>query len=621
MNATYVRSFRGFAIAMLLAAGVITTIATGGGSSGDGGDGFGTGPTLPITVANGEDVASALVLALGISFDIGEIPGEDFPVPIAGTPIVKPGSTTPSNLLSKLQSGELMELMSCPGGGTVDITVTVRDPNTLSIGDRIVAVFDNCGGFEDAVLTGTVDLTIAAIEGDPSTESYLLGFDVLLVNVVMSDNQDIVTANADFRLTLDSLAYPVYEMRLAGAELELGSSNETIRLTNFDHYVSFDDNVTPTDITAGASGRLDSSELNGTVDYRTQSVIKAWGDNDPHDGRIRVSGANDSSMRIVIVDATHVTLEIDENGDGVMDEYIDTTWAQLTRQESIINTSTALTVATEAYNAAKGFGSVSVIAGLQFATNGIFGQIDQLGISGDFESIVINCPISGTATVSGSKLTATTFSPGDVLDAKYAACARGNGTLDGSLVFTVDSFEKATLDAYMLTGTAVETGLKRTVDNCFSGTGTFDSMVDYRFTSPPTIYASSSAASFTVEAGGRGQQLADAAVNTQIDMTIIGTVVKRASSGSFTSEEVSGVMTYESIVPDEFVLDTSIDTGPYTGELLVTASDGSSLRLVAVDESTVRFDIDLDGDSIIDHEITSTWAQLEYAPWTCEPSM
>ena len=102
------------------------------------------------------------------------------------------------------------------------------------------------------------------------------------------------------------------------------------------------------------------------------------------------------------------------------------------------------------------------------------------------------------------------------------------------------------------------------------------------------------------------RQLGDAAVNTQIDMTPFGTVVKRASSGSFTSDDVSGVMIYESIVPDEFVLDTSVDTGPFTGELLVTASDGSSLRLVAVDEFTVRFDIDLDGDSIVDHDITCT---------------
>jgi hypothetical protein len=515
-----------------------------------------------------------------------------------------------------------MEVMSCPNGGTVDISVTLSDPNTLSIGDRIVAVFDNCGDLEDAVLSGTLDLTIAAIEGDPSTtDVFLLGLDILIIDMVMSDNEDIVTANADFSLTLDSRRYPVYEMSLAGNELEFGADDETITMTDFDHFVSFDDNITPTAITASASGRLYSSLLRGTVDYLTRSDVEASGDNDPHDGRLLVNGANDSSMRIVIVDATHVTLEIDENGDGVTDEYIDTTWAALTGQTSIINTSTASIVAREAYNAVKGFSSVSVIAGLQFGPNYLFGLIDQLGISSDFGPMVIDCPISGTASVSGTKAAADTFSTGDVLDAQFADCARGNGILDGGLVFTVGSFEEATLDAVFVTGTAVENSLRRTVDNCFSGTGTFDATVDYRFTAPPAILASSSAASFTVEAGGRGQQLSDATVNTQIDIGQSLTIVKRESSGSFTSEDVEGVMTYRSIVPDEFEFDTSVKTGPYAGELLVTASDGSTLRLVAVDDSTVRLDIDPDGDGVVDHQLTSTWAELEYEPSICEPAM
>jgi hypothetical protein len=617
MNAINVRSFRGFAIATLLAAGVAMIVPAG---CGDSDNGWETDdPTLRITAANGEDVASTLVMALGLSFDVGEIPDDGLPVPIAGTPVVKPGSGVPSNLLSKLRTGELMELMSCPNGGTVDISVTVSDPNTLSIGDRIVAVFESCGDLEDVIMSGTLDLTVAAIEGDPfTTDVFLLGLDVQIIDMVMSDNEDIVTANADFSLTLDSLRYPVYEMSLVGDELEFGADDETITMTDFDHFVSFDDNITPTAVTARVSGRLYSSLLRGTVDYLTRSDIEASGDNDPHDGRLRVDGANNTSMRIVIVDATHVTLEIDENGDGVIDEYIDTTWAELTGQTSIINTSTAETVAREAYNAVKGFGSVSVIAGLQFAPNGVFRLIDPLGISGDFGPIEIICPISGTATLSGTKAAADTFTAGDVIDAQYAACARGNGILDGGLVFTVGSFEQATLDAVLVTGIAVETSLRRTVDNCSQGTGTFDAMVDYRFTSPPAILASSSAASFTVAAGGNSQQLSGASVNTQIDMGQSVTTVKRDSSGSFTSEDVDGVMTYRSIVPDEFVFDTSVETGPYVGELLVTASDGSTLRLVAVDDATVRFDVDPDGDAVVDHQVTSTWAELEYSGSLCE---
>ena len=181
-------------------------------------------------------------------------------------------------------------------------------------------------------MTGTVDLTIAAIEGDMSTDVYLLGLDVLFIDVVMSEGESQVTANADFRLTLDSLNYPKYEMSLTGDALELGSDNETIALSGFRHFVSFDDNIVPTAVQARVSGRLNSSKLNGIVDYFTEVDIRASGDSAPSTGRLFVYGGNVTSMRIAIQSATNITLEIDDNGDGGIDAYISTTWAKLTGQ-------------------------------------------------------------------------------------------------------------------------------------------------------------------------------------------------------------------------------------------------------------------------------------------------
>ena len=328
MNANCVRRFREFAIAMLLAGGVVLIIPAGCDRADNGtGD---PGATLSITAANAEDVASVIVTALGASFDLGEIPGEDFPIVIAGTPRVDPANGVPSNLLSKLQSGELMAVQSCPSGGTVDITATVSDPNTFSIGDRIVAVFESCGDIEGASMTGTVDLTIAAIEGDLATDVYLLGLDVALIDITMTEGGLTLTANADFSLTLDSLDYPLYAMTLAGGNLEFGSGGEAISLTKFRHFVSFDGNVLPTAVRARVSGRLYSSELGGDVEYFTEVDIRASGDDDPSSGRMSISGGGLSSMRMFIKSATSITLEIDENGDGGIDAYVNTTWAKLT---------------------------------------------------------------------------------------------------------------------------------------------------------------------------------------------------------------------------------------------------------------------------------------------------
>jgi hypothetical protein len=50
---------------------------------------------------------------------------------------------------------------------------------------------------------------------------------------------------------------------------------------------------------------------------------------------------------------------------------------------------------------------------------------------------------------------------------------------------------------------------------------------------------------------------------------------------------------------------------------MVTASDGSSMRMVALGELDVRLDLDFDGDAVIDDSILTTYATLAYDDWIC----
>ena len=59
--------------------------------------------------------------------------------------------------------------------------------------------------------------------------------------------------------------------------------------------------------------------------------------------------------------------------------------------------------------------------------------------------------------------------------------------------------------------------------------------------------------------------------------------------------DISGSFSYQSVVPDELPSDTDSVTGPYMGELMVTAADNSSMRMVAVDEFNVPLDLNGDG--------------------------
>lgn len=167
-------------------------------------------------------------------------------------------------------------------------------------------------------------------------------------------------------------------------------------------------------------------------------------------------------------------------------------------------------IAREVFDAVTSLGSLTTTAGFQFLPLEPDGQLESPGVAGDFGALELNCAISGTASLSGFKAAAATFSANDYMSSAFNACARGGEVLAGNMDFTVSSFDGIPADAYRVTGTVVETGLKRTNGgNCFTGSGTFDTSYDHFTSSTSAIYVDSFAASFTVDAGGRGQRLGD----------------------------------------------------------------------------------------------------------------
>jgi hypothetical protein len=621
MNTIKTRVFRCIAIVLLLTIGVASIIASGGGVGFGGSTGPPTGgdPTLAITAANGEDISSAVVIAIGVSFDLGEISGDELIAQAGADALNWPGMKGLRPVYLKFSNPLAQAIEGCAISGNVDVTITVADPNAPTIGDQIVAVYDNCDDNLGYVISGTVDLTLSALQGDPLTDVFLIGFDVILTDIEVTEGTETLTADGGFTLTLDALDFPSITTSLAGEELQFGTTGDTITLTDFDHSLTVDTGFAPFTKLAEVLGRLDSQSLGGSVDYETTTAIEATGDFDPHTGVILVTGADGSLVRIVIVDNTSVTLEIDTDGDGTIDQFIDTSWAALNQQSgptgetSSINTSTAPIIAREVFNAVTGFGSVTVTAGGQFTLNAVFDQVRQQAVSGDFGPLPIDCLASGTATVSGSIAAAGTFSANDRLDATLTDCVRGMEELDGEIDVTVGSFDETPGGAYLVAATATATGLLRYIGgSCYRGNGTFDTSYDLLYSNTGFVSIASSASTFNVWSGGRDQTLGGAAVNAQIDIGQQPVTVTRDSSGTITSEDLTGSFAYQSVIPDVFVLDDNSATGPYSGELRVTAGDGSTMTMVALDEFNLRLDLDFDGDSIIDEQIMTTWATLGY---------
>ncbi|MEE4161492.1 MAG: hypothetical protein V2I25_03230, partial [Woeseiaceae bacterium] len=426
------------------------------------------------------------------------------------------------------------------------------------------------------------------------------------------DDMETSTADGGFTLTLDALDWPTVSQTIEGAELVFGAAGDTITLMDFRHFLQVDGSMTPEAVLVTVEGRVDSSGLGGAVDYATPVPVRVSGDADPDTGEILITGNDGSNVRIVFNDPTSITLEVDENGDGVIDEYIDTTWAELQGNASTINSSTATLVAHEAVNVVTGFGSVTVAAGAQFEDVGAFGQVMLMDVSGTFDPIEVACPYGGNAMVSGTIASAGTYSAGDAMVAAFTNCRFLGELLDGPIEFTVASYEQGSDETYLVSGSGTEPCLRRTTgDLSYTGCGDFETNYDGRFTSPSFVYFSATSADFTIAFDDMDRYLSNASVSGEIEFgpdAIV--VIRRTSSGSFRAPGLGGQYAYESLIPDSLLFPGNTTIGPFNGELKVTAGDGSTLTIVALDNQNVRLDVDHDGDGSPDTSITTTWAEL-----------
>lgn len=328
------RWVRPLAVLLLMAASLLVTLTTGGcGGGGGGNDGSTTdGPTLAITVDNGEDVATAVVTGVLGMFEITEATGGPLlePAAAANPVLQKAGRLAGTYYQVPVEGTE-----PCAVTGTVTLSGNLADPNTITEGDTIGAVFDNCDDGDGFVIDGGLQFTIIAIDGDPFTDVYRLTLGMVLSSLNVTADGETVSADGDLTYTLDSLGFPTATVILSGSELTVGAAGEQIGFRNFDQTLTVNAGMVPTTYAAEADGRLRSSTLGGSVDYRTITTIRARGDdNPPFAGEVLVDGADASEVRIVIVSEESVRLEIDVNGDGVVDAFVDTTWAALASETS-----------------------------------------------------------------------------------------------------------------------------------------------------------------------------------------------------------------------------------------------------------------------------------------------
>lgn len=324
----------------LLGSGTALLAACGGGGGG-GGDSTSPVAEVAITATNARAIGAAVVTATVLAFDFGDSSGGELD-PSAASALDRLNARAAGLAMARMQalsqSGNVRpavafgpETEPCATSGSLTLSGNIANPPDIGVGDRIVARFAQCDDGDGTVLDGRLELVIRRLGGDPLTDVFLIEADVEVDDLMLTEAGTSATGNGEFSLTLDTLGYPLTITALAGNLLELVAPGEEFRLTAFNLRLEEDYGQQPVPGVATASGTVAEAQLGGKVSFLTENgaPLVATGFADPHDGIIRITGAAGSRLRALVGPGGAVDLELDANGDGVVEEVIGTTWSEL----------------------------------------------------------------------------------------------------------------------------------------------------------------------------------------------------------------------------------------------------------------------------------------------------
>jgi len=235
--------------------------------------------------------------------------------------------TAPLALLSKHAS--LPNLVAgttvgCSNGGTL----TYDGPETLL---NISA--SNCVE-GTTVINGSMTIALSNVTGDPgASASWSADMDIDYKNISVIDSGVGIRITGDMTLNYNQTSPSQISASIAGDSLHMRYlENGTLVYNTLmtDYSLSNLQNVNAYSTLANFKHASTGSSL-GSISYQvtTSQMFQRTGTAYPHSGVLKVLATNNSSVTLRALSNTNVRLELDTNGDGTIDETVNTTWATL----------------------------------------------------------------------------------------------------------------------------------------------------------------------------------------------------------------------------------------------------------------------------------------------------
>jgi hypothetical protein len=303
------------------------------GSSDDNDGGVGPNTGTNITSANATTVLKVSYEAAQSSAGLGDLSGETGIIAAAPSNLAKGGGRLFASAGSMVTTSQVPlpdQISNCDGGGTVTISADIADllTPTLSPNDFFAVVFDMCNDNLGSVTDGRIDYVIDAFNGDFLGGFYDLTMTLTLGNFQVATAADVLTSNGDATVTLNTINAPAVSASVSGISFTVDANASSEIQTNYSSSQTLDAGISPSPYTMTASGTLDSTQLSGVVSYSTPTMFQGVDSDYPSSGQFLVTG--DSSSARLTAEGVNVLIEIDADGDGIYEDTINTTWAELT---------------------------------------------------------------------------------------------------------------------------------------------------------------------------------------------------------------------------------------------------------------------------------------------------
>jgi len=268
-----------------------------------------------------------------------------------------------------------------------------------------------------------------------------------------------------------------------------------------------------------------------------------------------------------------------------------------------------------AANSSTAYANLAGTGGFVAASQGDFtkvagatvGQLPALLGKIPFGPETVACPGTGTVTYSGDIADITTLTAGDVINADYDACGDGSGAIiDGELTMTIDAFNGDLAGGVYELALSIElTNFQASFGNLFE-TANGAITIALNTMATPIIVSSVSGDGLAVDTNVASTSLTNFLTQQTIDTGSVTPLYSLLASGTLDNSLLPGSVSYST--PVEF--ERLGDDYPYAGTLLVTG-ENSSARLVVIDNTNVRIDIDADGNGEFESSIETTWSELD----------